>query len=132
MGLQEKRRIQHIQENLLPTVAKQVSEISGHASLDWFINWQHLDKNMQAVENIEKIGLPRIVEVFRNVCVDDLGKECVRKALKRVDLIHSEDPSERVIQFVEWTLTVQGNWAEASAEGWPEVKVIQETLEAGL
>lgn len=133
MGLAERRKAKNLEEVVLPAAIAELKQIAGEGGeLEFYIDWNNYLKDMKTLENLEAVGLPKIVEIFKRVCVDDVGKQCIQKSLKRIDLMQFEDAVDHQITFFSGALCIAGNWADATADGWPPTDEIQEVLEKGL
>lgn len=132
MGLKEKRMIQQQKDEVLPSISNELKEISG-AEIEWDVDWDSFSKSLEALYNIENQGLRRILDAFRDVCKDDIGKEAVQEGVKKIVVRNFDDASEVKNTFDAGTgvLTVYGAWA-ASWEGYPQASEIRDILEEGL
>ncbi len=132
MGLKEKRMIHQQKEEILPSISNELKEISG-ADIEWVVDWDSFSKSFEALNNIENQGLRRILDAFRDVCKDDIGKEAVQEGVKQIMVKNFEDVSEVKNTFDSGAgvLTVHGAWA-ASWEGYPQASEIRDILEEGL
>jgi hypothetical protein len=130
MGLKEKRRLQELQTELLPSLKRELHELCG-TEVEWHVDWDSFGSDMEALDNIEHQGLRRIYTAFVDVCLDDLGKKCVKEFVKQISVRNVERTADKKIQFQDGTLSVSGAWG-AGWEGYPQEEEIRDVLEASL
>jgi len=130
MGLQEKRRIKMLQDEVLPSVRDEIKSLCG-ADIDWEVDWESLAGSMEALDNIEYQGIRRVLDVLRRICYDDIGKEAVQAGLKKVVVKNHESAGDKKIDFRDAVLTVDGAWG-AGWDGYPAEDELKKILEDGL
>jgi len=130
MGLQEKRRIKMLQDEVLPRKKEEVKELCG-ADIEWEIDWESLSDDMPALDNFESQGIQKVIEVLYDCCCDDIGKEAVAAGLKKIILKNHKDPAMKKNVFKDGVLEVHAAWG-ASWDGYPENYEIKQVLEGGL
>jgi hypothetical protein len=83
MGLIEKRLIKEAKEAWLPGEEEEIRTIAGGpVTLD--IDWASFETDADALKNLQHLGIRKITNALRVVCVDELGKEAVRDGINRV------------------------------------------------
>jgi len=70
--------------------------------------------------------------ISESVCADDVGRECVRERLKRIDLTQFHDPTDQRLNWFDGVWSVSGDWAAATPGGWPKRDKTQSVLGKGL
>jgi hypothetical protein len=83
MGLQEKRAIKAAEDGWLP---KRQSELDGLAgtSVPFEIDWDSFEGDVKGIEWLEANGPAQVINAFRVLCKDELGKEAVKESVKSV------------------------------------------------
>jgi hypothetical protein len=103
MGLEERRMIKELTDEVLPGRVAEIEEISG-AAVPYDVDWGSFDGDLTALNFVDNISCHRLNMALRVICADDLGKEAVRETLKRVKLKNVKDPAEKSLKFVANTL----------------------------
>lgn len=112
MGLNEKRQIKKLEDEIIPGVKAEVKEITG-IDLEIEIQWNGMANDSGAITNIENT-VRVLPKVFRDICIDDLGKDCVRKDVKKA-LFTNTKADEVTLQdgvvhiACEWTYSAWGD-----------------------
>jgi len=83
MGLIEKRLIKEAKETWLPGEAKDMQEAAG-AAIAIDIDWTSFETDEAALKSLPHLGMRKMANAFRVICVDELGKEAVRETVKKV------------------------------------------------
>jgi len=129
MGLKEKRMIKMLNDEVIPSIRNELKEMSG-VDIEWDVDWSGF-KDMKSLMNIENQGLRRILDAFRNICYDEIGKEAIQEGVKKVVVKNFDDASEVKVTFENGQLEVYGAWS-ADWEGYPQESNIRSILEEGL
>ncbi|MHC9543189.1 MAG: hypothetical protein AB9903_27070 [Vulcanimicrobiota bacterium] len=130
MGLQEKRRIKMLQDEVLPSVRDEIKALSG-ADIEWEVDWESLAHSMEALDNIEYQGIRRVLDALRKICYDDIGKEAVLAGLRKIVIKNHDSAGEKRVVFNDAILAVDGAWG-AGWDGYPAEDEIKKLLEEGL
>ena len=85
MGLEERRMIKTLTEDVLPGRVSEIEEICGVA-VPYDVDWDSFDGDLAALNFVDNISCHRLNMALRVICADELGKEVVQPALKRVRL----------------------------------------------
>ncbi len=131
MGLAERRAAKAFQDNKFPALKKEIDAAAGF-EVTMEISWDSLAKEDYAhtyEEAFPKVYFKPLIEAFKAVCIDDLGKEALRDGLKKVVIA---DENKHEVTFQYGTLTINYH-CHYNVDGWAERKAeIQEILEKGL
>jgi hypothetical protein len=93
MGLAERRAIKDFQDNVLPGWHKKINDAAG-IEVPLEIDWESLgieDETHLYNECWPKVFFVPLVEAFKSVARDDMGKEALREGLKKVIVKHNPD-----------------------------------------
>ncbi|HRP31956.1 MAG TPA: hypothetical protein PKV73_08695 [Agriterribacter sp.] len=86
MGLNEKRAIKAFQENTFPKLVKKINEAAGFpVELD--VQWDTLavaDNAHLYDEGFTKVYFTPVINAFKDITTDDLGKDGLKETLKKV------------------------------------------------
>ncbi|MDI1437710.1 hypothetical protein [Polyangium sorediatum] len=83
MGLIEKRLIKEAKESWLPEEQKDIQkEVGAPVVVD--VDWATFETDEAALKNVQHLGVRKLANAFRVICVDELGKEAVREGVKRI------------------------------------------------
>jgi hypothetical protein len=105
MGLEERRKIKALTEDVLPGRVSEIEEISG-AAVPYDVDWDSFDGDLTALNFVDNISCHRLNMALRVICADDLGKEAVRDTLKSVRLKNVKDVGDKSLGFEDGTLTM--------------------------
>ncbi|MEQ1875674.1 MAG: hypothetical protein ABL958_03450 [Bdellovibrionia bacterium] len=86
MGLAEKRVTEEIKQKWNGGWLKQVEDAIG-TSVQWEVKWETLVKDGTAgyaVDAFDKVFVQSLVEGFKSICQDQMGKDAVKGALKKI------------------------------------------------
>ena len=83
MGLIEKRLIKEAKESWLPGEQKDIQDVAG-APVVVDVDWATFETDEVALKNVQHLGVRKLANAFRVICVDELGKEAVRDGVKRI------------------------------------------------
>lgn len=131
MGLVERRALKAFQEGRYPTLKKEMDEVAGF-EVDVQVAWDTLVVDDYAhlyEEGWTKVYFTPVCEAFKEICIDDMGKEALREGLKKVIIRHS---GSNEFSFASGVLTVD-YWPVTNIDDWMDRKrQIQKALEKGL
>ncbi|MGN6110522.1 MAG: hypothetical protein ACTHU0_35795 [Kofleriaceae bacterium] len=87
MGLAERRAIKEFETTIYPGLKKQIDEAAGfEVALE--VKWDTLAKDEEYVkswaEAWPKLFFEPIIDAFKRICIDDMGKEALKEGLKKV------------------------------------------------
>lgn len=103
MGLEERRKIKELQDEVLPGRVGEIEEICG-AAIPYDVDWTSFDGDLQALNFVDNISCHRLNMALRVICSDDLGKEAVRDTLKGIRLRNVKSPDDKSLDFEANTL----------------------------
>jgi hypothetical protein len=130
MGLEERRMIKNLEEEVLPGRVKEIEEISG-APVPYDVDWDSFDGDLTALNFVDNVSCHRLNMALRVICADDLGKEAVRDTLKRVRLKNVKETADKSIKFEANTLEMTCAYA-SGLDGAFSDNEIRELLLANL
>lgn len=113
MGLEEKRHIKILQDNVIPEFIKGFNAASG-GSVTVNIDWDSFDSK-EALQEVEHQVLGRILSAVRDLCrEDDLAKEAVQEGLKTVTVKNLASAVDKRLNFRDGTLHIEAEWRNYS------------------
>ncbi|MFO0983015.1 MAG: hypothetical protein U1E76_15020 [Planctomycetota bacterium] len=130
MGLEEKRAIKAAQDGWLEQRKREIVELTG-ASIPYEIDWNTFADDLKGVNWLEHNGPQQIAIALRQICVDELGKQAVQEAVKKIVIRNVKSPSQKSVAFANGMLELSGNFAEGIA-GTVREREIKECLLKGL
>src|SRR5215813_574848 len=103
MGLEERRKIKELQDEVLPGRVSEIEEICGTA-IPYDVDWASFDDDLTGLNFMDNISCHRLNMALRVICSDDLGKEAVRDTLKTVRLRNVKSTGDKSLSFDGGTL----------------------------
>lgn len=113
MGLIEKRLIKEAKETWVLEEQKDMRAIA-NSDVVIDIDWATFESDEPALRNLQHLGVRKLSNAFRVVCVDDLGKEAVRDSIKRVVVTNDKDVKEASVNLDAGTVTLRCAFAKGS------------------
>ena len=110
MGLNERRKIQELQERVLPGRVKEIEEISGKP-IPYEVDWESFD-TFEALNFLDNTSCHRVNMALRVICQDDMGKQAVREGLKLIKLKNVKDKAAMKLTFEAGVLEMHNVHAE--------------------
>ena len=110
MGLNERRKIKELQDNVLPGRVKEIEEICG-APIPYEVDWDSLSDDMEGLNFMDNLSCHRLNMALRMLCQDDMGKEAVREGLKLVKLKNVKTKEEVAMTFAGGVLEMHCAYA---------------------
>ncbi len=98
MGLNERRKIKELQDEVLPGRVKEIEEICGKA-VPYEVDWASLENDAEGLNFLDNISCHRLNMALRTICVEDMGRQAVRDGLQLVKLKNVKDKSEMKLSF---------------------------------
>jgi hypothetical protein len=95
MGLLEKRALLAFQENEFKTLTTEINNLAGYP-VDIEVHWESLaeeDYSHLYTEGFTKVYFTPIIEAFKEITVDDLGKQGLADTLKKIVIKNENDTS---------------------------------------
>ena len=130
MGLNERRKVESLKQEILPGRVKEIEEICGKA-IPYEVDWDSIANDAAALNFLDNISCHRLNMALRMICQDDMGRQAVRDGLKLVKLKNVAAASDRHISFKDGTLEMHCAYA-LGAEGMIGDNEIREVLETSL
>ncbi len=131
MGLAERRAVKNYSESDYPKVKAKIDAVAGF-DVPFDIAWDTLteDDSAHLLENsIPKVYFNPILEAFREIAIDDMGKEALADGVKSVVVRWT---GEKKISFEDGVLTVDHS-PISNIDYWERRRdEIQEALEDSL
>ena len=127
-GLEEKRMQQDYTKNKIPEAVKKLKDVCG-ADIKIEVDWGSF-KEKDAFSNFE-FALSQGTGAFEDICQDDVGKEAVKKDVKKMAIKNVNDAKDVKTMFKDGTVHVHFNFKEGAngTTGWTEIKkVVEEAL----
>jgi hypothetical protein len=136
MGLGERRAAKNFETNQLPALKKEIDQAAGF-DVPLEINWEQLSPEGQAhlyEESWTKVYFRPLVDALKAICVDDMGKEALKGALKKVVIKNSQNVyyGDRIATFEGGVLTLDHEPTTNIDDVADRAKGIQAMLEKNL
>ncbi|NVI98407.1 hypothetical protein HV824_09760 [Myxococcus sp. AM009] len=136
MGLPERRAQKAYETNVFPK-QKQLIDEAAHFEVPVEVHWDTLieDGYSHLFEDAwTKVFFTSVVDAFKAICVDDMGKDALKEKLKKVVIQNTAGNSNgsRVASFAEGVLTLDHQPFTNIDDLKDRTKNIQKTLEAVL
>jgi hypothetical protein len=126
MGLNERRKMKELQDTVLPGRVKEIEEICGKA-IPYEVDWDSFADDLEGLNFMDNLSCHRLNMALRTICVDDMGKDAVREALKAVKLKNVKDKGAMKIGFDGGVLEMHCAYA-LHTDGMYSDAEIRETL----
>ncbi len=110
MSLESKRKIKDLTENVLPGRVKEIEEICG-APIPFEVDWASFGDDLEALNFLDNLSCHRLNMALRTICVDDMGKEAVRDAVKKVKLKNVAKAEDRSLALADGALEMSCAYA---------------------
>ncbi|MCK6597635.1 MAG: hypothetical protein L6Q37_04665 [Bdellovibrionaceae bacterium] len=96
MGLAEKRAIESFKSGKFNEFQKQIEGIIGFA-VEFDISWDNFGSQLEGRSNpsetmndyMEGMFFAPMINAFRSICSDDMGKTALKSALKKIQMINT-------------------------------------------
>jgi hypothetical protein len=136
MGLAERRAIKDFEDNHYPALKAQIDQTVG-TEVELVADWEAIVavsglRVEKYTEFLSGVFLIPIHKAFEQICSDDMGKEALGSALKKIELMNSDTHLEsRGKKFENGVLTIDQKLTNVDAQ-YDRVKSIVAILEAAL
>lgn len=108
-GLKERRAVKEFQELVYPGIKNEIDKIAGF-DVSVEVDWKSLAKDGNSglyKEAFPKVYFNPLIEAFKEICADDMGKGALKDGLKKVVVKNSSDAySPSKFSFKDGTLTI--------------------------
>ena len=136
MGLKENRFTKTFQEEQLPQLKAQINEAAGF-DVTLNIEWSTLfeDRFLHLyTDSYPKIYFLPIIEAFKSIATDDMGKEALSEGLKEIHILNTKDHHNPAngFTFSNGVLTIDHSPIINAPDVNSRVKVLVELLENNL
>lgn len=129
MGLVEKRMLARLRDETLPKYQTELREITGH-DIVYDVDWDSFADNLTAMENLELKALRPLNEIFRDITVDQLGKDAVSLNIHSIRLCQGEDATVSAFTLMGGTLSMPWDWKGWAGSFYPDS--VREKIESML
>ncbi len=130
MGLQEKRKIQELQETILPARVTEFEELTS-ATIQYDVNWDSLADDYAALNAFDFLAINTINMAFRMICTDDFAKKAVQDGVSTISLENVSDAAENTISFSGGVLSMRCAYGKG-LDGIIREGEIKKVVENGL
>lgn len=96
MGIAERRKIQELEETVLPGRSKEIEEICGVA-IPYAVDWVSFGDDATALNFVDNLSCHRLNMALRMICQDEMGKEAVRNGITKIRLANVAAPAQRSV-----------------------------------
>lgn len=127
MGLEERRKIKELQDEVLPGRVSEIEEICG-AAIPYDVDWASFDGDLEGLNYMDNISCHRLNMALRVICSDDLGKEAVRDTLKTVRLRNVKSTDDKALAFSGGTLEMACAYAAGLSGAFSDNEIREELL----
>ncbi len=136
MGLAERRRIAAIKDKY-STATKQLQDAIGF-ELPLSFDADTLPEDVAVLDSFdyyESYAIPMVINIFKDICRDDLGVEAVKAHIQSIHLVntsqHGEDPGEKSLSLQDGKLLIKYGFYQYSDSLWGE-DLLKKEIEALL
>jgi hypothetical protein len=135
MGLAERRAAKEFQDKHFPNLQAEIHKIAGFP-IPIEVNWDQLAEEGQAhlyKDSWPDLYFKPVIEAFRQIGRDDMGKEALKGGVKKVEIRNSKgaSSSHNAISFTEGTLQIDHRLANVGDTS-DRTKYIIEIVEKAL
>src|ERR1700755_232260 len=130
MSLQARKKIEELQQTLLPARQKEIEEICGLA-IPYDVDWASFGDDFNALNFIDNLSGQRVSMALRVICQDEDGKQAVREGLTAIRLVNVKDKAAMKMTFAGGVLEMQCAYA-IGGDGMFHDNDIRKALENGL
>jgi len=136
MGLAERRAAKGFETALFPKLKADVDAAAGF-EVAMEVNWEALsiaDMSHLYDECWPQVYFTPLVDAFKAICVDDMGKEALKGALKKIIItnVGQVHYGDNIARFENGVLTLDHEPCTNVGDVGARAKGIQKTLEAAL
>ncbi len=110
MGLAERRRLKELREIVVPSRQRELEAATG-LPLALTVAWESLAEDTNPIMRLDEHCFQRIIDAFKDVCRDDLGREAIVAKVKRVHVINSSNSTwKQTCTLDDGVLTLDWDW----------------------
>lgn len=134
-GLKEDRGIKDFQDNSYPQLKKEIDAVTG-VDVQIEVDWNSIavkDSSHLYKEGFTKVYFQPLINAFKQICNDDMGKSALQKGLKKVIIKNSSNHySPSKFSFKDDILVIDHSPTSNLGDIKDRTKKIVKLLEAGL
>lgn len=101
MGLRERKAAKSLEEDLFPSLKQETLDTLGF-EVEIEVLWDTMTKNtnVELYEGgFEKVYFRPMIEAFKAICGDDMGKEALQDSLKKIVIKDEND----IFSYTQWS-----------------------------
>lgn len=136
MGLAQRRIMTEYKEKNFPKWKEQIDAAAGF-SVTMEVNWdtlpyeEYTDRDYY-IESIDAVYFRPLLEVVKNVCVDDMGKTAFREGVKKITFDGTEGSSPDYSTFENGEFKIKHRIFSNVSDEKDRIRVWQKMIEAML
>jgi hypothetical protein len=111
--LDEKREMKKANDEWLPVKNKELSELSGGGKASFEVDWATFEGDLQAMNWLEFNGPQQVVNAFRMIGTDDLGKEALRESVKKIVVKNTAAEKDKSMAMKDGVFTLTCAFAKS-------------------
>lgn len=100
-------------EEWLPGKHRELAELSGGGKATFDIDWQTFAGDLQAMNWLEFNGPQQVVNAFRIVGADDLGREALRDGVQKIVIRNAKAETDKTLAYQAGVLTLTCAFAKS-------------------
>jgi hypothetical protein len=113
MSLEEKREIKKATEGWLPEKNKELAELSGGGTMTFDVDWSTFDGDLKGMNWLEFNGPQQVVNAFRMIGTDNLGREALRESVRKIVMKNTKDEAQKSLAMDGGVLTLTCAFAQS-------------------
>jgi hypothetical protein len=110
MSLEEKRAITAAEDGWIKARLAELHELCGGA-IPYVFDWASFAGDLKSIEWLEHNGPHQVNVAIRQICVDDLGREAVRDAVKSIAFSCVTTAADKRVALADGVLHIAGHYA---------------------
>ena len=110
--LEEKREMKKAEE-WLPGKHEELAELSGGGKATFDIDWKTFEGDVKGMSWLEFNGPQQVVNAFRIIGADDLGKEALRDGVKKIVVKNAKAATDKALAYEDGVLTLTCAFAKS-------------------
>jgi hypothetical protein len=111
MSLEEKRAIKAAEDGWVKARLAELQELCGGA-IPYVFEWASFAGDLKSIEWLEHNGPHQVNVAIRQICVDELGREAVRSAIKTIAFSCVKTAADKRVALADGVLHVAGHYAD--------------------
>jgi hypothetical protein len=113
MSLEEKREIKKATEGWLPEKNRELTELSGGGTMTFDVDWSTFAGDLKGMNWLEFNGPQQVVNAFRMIGTDDLGREALRESVRKIVVKNAKDAAQKSLALEGGVLTLTCAFAQS-------------------